>query len=76
MEVVSQDDRRRDLEIKQREYAQAGIPEYWIVDPLDGRIIVLTLVDEKYEVHDQFEIGAEADSLLLTGFWGGGSSGV
>ena len=33
MEVVSGDDRRRDLETKRLEYARAGIPEYWIVDP-------------------------------------------
>ncbi|HEY1860310.1 MAG TPA: Uma2 family endonuclease, partial [Gemmataceae bacterium] len=35
MEVVSKDakDRRRDLVTKRREYARAGIPEYWIVDP-------------------------------------------
>ena len=32
VEVVSED-RRRDLEIKVAEYAAAGIPEYWIVDP-------------------------------------------
>ncbi len=33
MEVVSDDDRKRDLETKRIEYAQAAIPEYWIVDP-------------------------------------------
>jgi Uma2 family endonuclease len=45
MEVVSDDpeDRRRDLETKRREYARAGIPEYWIVDPREGRILVLRL---------------------------------
>src|SRR5207245_2733128 len=30
MEVVSNDDRRRDLETKRLEYARAGIAEYWI----------------------------------------------
>ena len=35
MEVVSSgdEDRRRDLKTKREEYAQARIPEYWIVDP-------------------------------------------
>src|SRR5262249_41137269 len=42
-EVVNGDeeDRRRDLVTKRREYARAGIPEYWIVDPHEGRITVL-----------------------------------
>ena len=43
MEVVSDDDRRRDLDTKRREYAQARIPEYWIVDPLHGCVLVLRL---------------------------------
>lgn len=34
VEVVSEDDPGRDLITKRLEYAQAGIPEYWIVDPL------------------------------------------
>ena len=35
MEIVSPDakSRRRDLKEKRRDYAIAGIPEYWIVDP-------------------------------------------
>lgn len=42
MEVVS-DDRRHDLEIKRAEYAKAGIAEYWIIDPRERRVTVLTL---------------------------------
>src|SRR5437867_2052983 len=33
MEVVSPGGRQRDLEVKKQEYARAGIPEYWIIDP-------------------------------------------
>ncbi len=68
MEVVSQDDRRRDLEIKRREYARAGIPEYWIVDPLQAKIIVLRLDGKKYAVHGEFPKGTRATSFLLPGF--------
>ena len=32
-EVVSPDDPDRDLVVKRADYAEAGIPEYWIVDP-------------------------------------------
>jgi Uma2 family endonuclease len=67
MEVVSQD-RARDLEVKREEYARAGIPEYWIVDPRDRKITVLTLDGEIYAVHGEFAPGDRATSRLLPGF--------
>lgn len=68
MEVVSEDDRRRDLEIKRFEYARAGIPEYWIVDPQLERISVLTLAEDRYRVHGEYGAGQNAASSILDGF--------
>ena len=68
MEVVSDDDRRRDLEIKRFEYARAMISEYWIVDPQTSEITVLTLSTDRYEVHGTFKKGQQATSKLLPGF--------
>lgn len=70
MEVVSGgvDDRYRDLVEKREEYAQAGIPEYWIVDPQEEKIIVLTLAGESYREHGIFTPGQAATSVLLDGF--------
>jgi Uma2 family endonuclease len=70
MEVVSDApaDRRRDLAIKRREYAQAGIPEYWIVDPKRKQITVLRLKGTRYVVHGTFKPGRQARSHLLAGF--------
>jgi Uma2 family endonuclease len=68
VEIVSDDDRRRDLETKRFEYAQAGFPEYWIVDPRDSRITVLTLVGDRYLEHGVFTTGQRASSVLLPGF--------
>jgi len=70
MEVVSggAEDRRRDLKKKRREYAQAGIPEYWIVDPREERITVLRLDGKKYAVHGEYAKGTKAASHLLPGF--------
>lgn len=68
MEVVSTDDRRRDLETKRFEYARAGIPEYWIIDPLLGTITVLRLEGDTYAVHGEFPKGGKATSALLPGF--------
>jgi Uma2 family endonuclease len=70
MEVVSEgaENRQRDLEIKRQEYAQAGISEYWIVDPQEQRITVLTLDGQSYRVHGEFVPGMQATSVLLPGF--------
>ena len=70
MEVVSPDpkDRKRDWETKPKEYARARIPEYWIVDPQDKVIRVLTLKGKAYQVHGDFGPGAQATSVLLPGF--------
>jgi Uma2 family endonuclease len=70
IEVVSEDeeDRRRDLATKHEEYAQAGIPEYWIVDPKLRRILVWTLEGSAYRLHGEFGPGATASSVLLPGF--------
>jgi Uma2 family endonuclease len=70
MEVVSgsPDDRKRDLVIKRKEYAKAGIAEYWIVDPDERKITVLTLRKKTYRVHGEFAPGSTATSVLLPGF--------
>jgi Uma2 family endonuclease len=72
IEVVIEDDRDRDLKKKRREYAATGIPEYWIVDPVESKVIVLALDRRKkkrvYGVHGEFGLGARATSKLLPGF--------
>jgi len=68
MEVVSPDAPERDLVEKRREYAEAGIPEYWIVDPRDRSVTVLALADGQYREHGRFVPGQEATSALLPEF--------
>lgn len=50
IEIVSTslEDRERDLVTKRLEYAQAGIPEYWIVDPQQQTVTVLQLRHDEY----------------------------
>ncbi|MBE9042447.1 Uma2 family endonuclease [Oscillatoriales cyanobacterium LEGE 11467] len=38
----------RDYVEKRREYAQRGIPEYWLIDPLRQLVLVLTLEGDSY----------------------------
>ena len=68
IEVVSNDDRRRDLEIKRFEYARAGIPEYWIVDPMNSKVIVLSLQEDHYVEIGVFNAGEQAESSVVKGF--------
>ncbi len=68
VEVVSPQNRQHDWETKRREYAQAGIPEYWIVDPGERRIVVLTLEGDRYVVSGEYTAGQDARSVLLEGF--------
>jgi Uma2 family endonuclease len=54
VEVVSNSDtdkksRDRDYTLKRSEYAERGIPEYWIVDPVAAVVLVLHLDGGKYE---------------------------
>lgn len=66
VEVVSPDDPRRDLVTKRFEYAAAGIPEYWIVNPTDGTITVLHLDRERYAEHGRYTRGEVAHSAQYT----------
>ena len=47
-EVVSADDPDRDFVHKRADYADAGVPEYWIVDPRDETVLVLGLAGGVY----------------------------
>lgn len=49
VEVVSPESINRDYRFKRSEYGVAGIPEYWIVDPMEQKVTVLSLVDGFYE---------------------------
>lgn len=70
MEIVSpgEESRDRDLRVKRREYAAAGVAEYWIVDPEEQTITVLALSGQRYRQHGKFRLGQEASSALLKGF--------
>jgi Uma2 family endonuclease len=68
MEVISPDDPKRDLVEKRREYAQAGIPEYWLIDPRQQTITVLALGEDSYNVHGVYNHSQQATSSLLPGF--------
>ncbi|HEY2416251.1 MAG TPA: Uma2 family endonuclease [Pirellulaceae bacterium] len=70
MEVVSDDpkDRARDYEEKLVDYAEAKVPEYWIVDYERQVVIVHRLEGSQYQVQGEYSRGQRAKSALLGGF--------
>ena len=66
-EIVSPDDPARDLVVKRVDYAEASVPEYWIVDPDGETVTVLTLAGDAYVEHGVFARGDVATSPLLDG---------
>lgn len=67
-EVVSADAPEHDLVTKRAEYAQAGIPEYWIVEPQSEHITVLSLQGSAYIEQGRYVRGDTIQSPLLVGF--------
>jgi Uma2 family endonuclease len=67
VEVLSEHDEARDLVTKRREYAEAGIPHYWIVDPLERTVLTLVLEGDAYRTVGEFGPDAVLTSSLFPG---------
>ncbi|PWU17251.1 MAG: hypothetical protein C5B50_11705 [Verrucomicrobia bacterium] len=68
VEIISPGNEPHDIETKFREYAQAGIPEYWIVQPAARAISIYSLQDRAYRQAGHFVSGQLASSRVLAGF--------
>ncbi len=67
-EVVSEDKPERDLVEKRGDYAEGGVPEYWIVNPMTETITVLRLQGTAYEEAGVCRRGQSATSVLRPEF--------
>jgi len=63
LEVVSEKKPERDLVEKRADYAEARVPEYWIVNPQTETIAVFRLRGEAYEEAGIFRRGEAAVSV-------------
>ena len=68
IEIVSPEKPECDLIEKRGDYAEAQIPEYWIVNPQNETITVLCLKGSAYTEQGVFGRGAMATSVLFEGF--------
>src|SRR5262245_25365207 len=68
LEVVSKDKPERDLIDKVDDYAEGGVPEYWIANPQTRTVTVLKLKGKAYLEHGVFAAGEDATSVILKGF--------
>ncbi len=67
IEIVSPSSVRRDRYDKKDLYARFGVKEYWISDPANQSLEILTLKDARYELHCAAEIQGKLTSLVLAG---------
>jgi Uma2 family endonuclease len=68
VEVLSPSTKETDLKEKYREYAQAGIAEYWIVDPESRSVAVYRLDEEQYTLAGEYRGADQIESRVLAGF--------
>jgi Uma2 family endonuclease len=68
LEVVSEHKPERDLVGKRGDYAEARVPEYWIVNPQTETIAVLHLRGDAYEEAGMYRGGESAKSVLRPEF--------
>lgn len=68
VEIVSRESRSRDYGEKRQLYQDAGVPEYWIIDPVQQRAEFLVLGSGRYELA-VLEENRRFRSRALPGFW-------
>ena len=67
VELVSPSSVRRDRYDKKALYARFGVKEYWIGDPANKALEILTLKEGRYELHCCAEEKGKLTSLVLPG---------
>lgn len=69
IEIVSPESIRRDRETKFREYEQAGVGEYWLIDPLVQTAAFYQLAPEGRYQDTPLDAEGRSHSRVLPGLW-------
>jgi len=64
IEILSPSTSRHDRIVKLNKYLQAGVREYWIIDPVDKSVTVHLLENNKYIIHAYDETDTVAIHVL------------
>ncbi len=67
IELISPSSVRRDRYDKKELYARFGVKEYWIGDPANKSLEILTLKEGRYELHCAAEVKGRLTSLVFAG---------
>lgn len=67
IELISPSSVRRDRYDKKDLYARFGVKEYWIGDPANKSLEILTLKEGRYELHCAAEVQGKLTSPVLAG---------
>ena len=67
VELISPSSVRRDRYMKKDLYARFGVQEYWIGDPANKALEILTLTEGKYDLHCSAEEKGKLASVILPG---------
>lgn len=67
VEFISPSTVRRDRYEKMNLYARFGVKEYWMGDAANKSLEILTLVENRYQLHCSAEEKGRLNSLVLTG---------
>lgn len=67
-EVIEADTRQIDQDDKLDEYAQLGIPEYWLIDPEKREIQRFQLAYGRYRLEGLFNAGQVIESFVIEAF--------
>ena len=65
VEVLSVSTRKKDMQLKLYKYANAGVREYWIIDPKKKNVIVYDLE------HSEFPVIYGENDTVPVGIWDG-----
>jgi Uma2 family endonuclease len=71
IEIISKDSVSRDRDDKFKEYAEAGVREYWIIDPRPNQQLADFFLLDETGTYRRFatETDKRAESRILSGFW-------
>ncbi|UJP65412.1 Uma2 family endonuclease [Mongoliitalea daihaiensis] len=68
VEVLSPGNNRKELKHKYDVYQEAGVLEYWIVQPVECTLMIYTLVNGQYQASKLLTMGDIARSQAVKGF--------